>query len=403
MDAPRRHGIPHAPLPPPGGGGLAGPDRHHAPGRAGRAGLVRGTEPDRHPRRCRARGSRPVADRHGARVVAAAELGCGRADHGLVGRPDRPDRARLHRTARRRRAGLLGAHPPGHPAVRHHAGGRGAAAGPRGCRPPRRRTVTGTGPDARPVVLLPPSKGKAAGGDGAPYGDVVERGPLGAARGQVLDAAVAAADQLEDARLARIAGVGGQDVAATRRELAALADAPTLPAGQRYTGVVHGNAGLARLSPEDSDVEVLVLSALLGVVGLADPVPAYRLELAASLPPLGGLATFWRDALAADLAGRLAGRQVLDLLPAAHGRAVAPSVRDSAEVVTIVFVSPDGRAANAARTKVAKGRVVAQLAGAGQPARLELAPGSLAGWLEPGEGWQLGVRDRSTLVAVYLG
>lgn len=261
--------------------------------------------------------------------------------------------------------------------------------------------MTGTASDPRPVVLLPPSKGKADGGDGAPYGELVEQGPLGAARREVLDAAVAAAGQLEDARLARVAGVGGRDVDATRRELTALADAPTLPAGQRYTGVVHGNAGLARLSPQDSDVEVLVLSALLGVVGLDDPVPAYRLELAASLPPLGGLATFWRDALTTDLSGRLAGRQVLDLLPAAHGRAVAPAVRSRAEVVTIAFVSPDGRAANAARTKVAKGRVVAQLAAAGR--RPDLAPSALAGWLDPGDGWELEARDADTLAAVYRG
>ncbi len=258
-------------------------------------------------------------------------------------------------------------------------------------------------PDRRPVVLLPASKGKAAGGDGPAYGEVVALGPLGAARRRVLDAARAAATEVDATALARIAGVAARDVDTTRADLGALHLAPTRPAQQRYTGVVHGNAGLAEVDTATAGVEVLVLSALLGAVTLDEPVPAYRLELAASLAPVGGLASFWRDALADHLALQLQGRQVLDLLPGAHARAVAPAVRAAAEVVEVRFETPAGRAANAARTKVAKGRLVAQLVAAEQPATLDLAPGSLAGWLEPGEGWQLGVRDRSTLVAVYLG
>ena len=258
-------------------------------------------------------------------------------------------------------------------------------------------------PHHRPVVLLPPSKGKAPGGAAPAYAEVVDRGPLGAARRRVLEAVRDVAAEVDDAALARIAGVAARDVEGTRADLAALAGAPTLPARARYTGVVHGNAGLVGIEPTTAAVEVVVLSALLGVAALDDPVPAYRLELAASLPPLGGLATFWREALTDHLAGQLEGRQVLDLLPGAHARAVGPAVREAAEVVQVSFETPAGRAANAARTKVAKGRLVAQLVAAVDPAHLDLAPGCLVTWLEPGEGWQLEVRGPSTLVAVYRG
>ena len=258
-------------------------------------------------------------------------------------------------------------------------------------------------PRHRPVVLLPPSKGKAPGGAGPSYAEVVDRGPLGAARRRVLAVVGAAASEVDDAALARIAGVAARDVAATRADLTALEGAPTLPARERYTGVVHGNARLAGIAPASAAVEVVVLSALLGAVQLDDPVPAYRLELAASLPPLGGLATFWRAALADHLARQLEGRQVLDLLPATHARAVAPVVREVAEVVQVRFETPAGRAANAARTKVAKGRLVAQLVAAGEPEHLDLTPTRLVTWLEPGEGWQFQARDPGTLVAVYRG
>ncbi len=265
--------------------------------------------------------------------------------------------------------------------------------------------------DPRPVVLLPPSKGKAPGGEEPVYADVVDDGPLGPQRRRVLDAVVGIAGEADDAALTRIAGVAARDIDATRVALADLMTAPTMRARRRYTGVVHGNANLAGLAPGAGAVEVLVLSALLGAAGLEDRVPAYRLELAASLPPLGGLATFWRDAMADHLMTQLAGRQVLDLLPAVHGRAVAPEVRTEAAVHTIAFETPDGRAANAARTKVAKGRVVAQLLGpvgpgdptGGSDTVIDLSPATLVDRLELGEGWQLSIRDERTLLAVYRG
>lgn len=254
-----------------------------------------------------------------------------------------------------------------------------------------------------PVVLLPPSKGKAAEGDGPAYGQVVDQGPLGAQRRRVLDTVRSVATEVDDATLARIAGVAAADVDVARAALRALDTAPTRPARTRYTGVVHGNAQLAAVDPDTAGVEVLVLSALLGIVALDEAVPAYRLELAASLPRLGGLATFWREAMADHLQARLGGRQVLDLLPDTHARAVAPRVRATAEVVRVRFETPAGGAANAARTKVAKGRLVGQLVAAGSSAAVDVAPASLASRLDLGEGWQLGVRDGATLVAVYLG
>ncbi len=263
--------------------------------------------------------------------------------------------------------------------------------------------MRGSAATARPVVLLPPSKGKAADGDGPAYDEVVDHGPLAAPRRRVLDTVRAVASEVDDATLARMAGVAVRDVPTTRAALRGLHTAPTRPAGERYTGVVHSNAGLAGVDPATAGVEVLVLSALLGVVALDEPVPAYRLELAASLPPLGGLATFWRDALDDHLAAQLAERQVLDLLPGAHARAVAPAVRDTAEVIAVRFETPQGRSANAARTKVAKGRMVAQLVAAAGREQVDLTPGSLAAWLAPGQGWELTVRDPATLVAIYRG
>jgi uncharacterized protein len=265
-------------------------------------------------------------------------------------------------------------------------------------------------PREPPLLLLPPSKGKAEGGDGPAYGTTLADGdhPLAAARREVLAAIVAAVPGLADGPLVRLAGVRARDVDLARDLLTSLPDAPTLPARQRYTGVVHGNAGLAARASGAAGgsgaaagsgaagAEVLIVSPLLGSVGLDEPVPHYRLELGASLPGLGGLGTFWRDRLASHLAAVAAGRRVWDLLPAEHARVWPPAARGEVDVVVARFVRPDGRAANAARTKVAKGRLAAHLR-----ARPDEAPATIdAGVLGP--GWRVGTAP-GALVATWVG
>jgi uncharacterized protein len=236
----------------------------------------------------------------------------------------------------------------------------------------------------RPLVLLPPSKGKAPGGDGPAYADTLERGPLTAARRTVLEAIVAAAPTLSDAEVARLAGVGASGVAEQREALRVLPELSTTTAQRRYTGVVHGNAGLATVRTRSAPVDVRIVSGLLGLVALTDPVPDYRVEVAATVPGLGGLATFWRQALRDHLAAVGRGRRVWDLLPGEHRRALPGEVLARLDRTEVRFVRPDGRAANAARTKVAKGRFVAALL-AGSAS----APADLPTALDLGEGWEL--------------
>lgn len=252
--------------------------------------------------------------------------------------------------------------------------------------------------DDRPLVLLPPSKGKAAGGDGGAYAaTLTDAHPLTAARRRVLAAVSGAASTLDERALARLAGVGAAKVGEQRAALERLADAPTLPAHRRYTGVVHANAALSRLDPARAPLDVRVVSPLLGLAALDEAVPAYRLELAASLAGLGGLGPFWREALAGPLAALATGRRVWDLLPAEHARVWPAASRGDAEVLTVHFVRPDGRAANAARTKVLKGRLLATLL-----RRPRATPATLARHLdddlEP-ERWRL-EPDRRVLTAV---
>lgn len=252
----------------------------------------------------------------------------------------------------------------------------------------------------RPLVLLPPSKGKAEGGDGPPYGEVLagDDGPLGEARRRLLGAVQTDLGALDDATLVRVAGVGRARVEPARALLAGLSGAPTLPAHRRYTGVVHGNAGLADLAPRRAGAEVVVVSALLGLAAMDDAVPDYRLEFAARLPSLGGLAGWWREQAAETLARRCRGRRVWDLLPAEHARIWTPDARGRVrDLVSVAFVRPDGGAANAARTKVCKGRLTAALLAAP-----DLDAAGMVAEVDPGEAWELRLDGGDVLAVCHV-
>jgi hypothetical protein len=140
-------------------------------------------------------------------------------------------------------------------------------------------------------------------------------------RTTVIDALTWLCTDPAQARRALAVGTGKDaEIAAT----AALWQAPTVPALQRYTGVLYDAldaAGLPKAARARAAERLLITSALFGVIGAADPVPAYRFSAGSSIPGLPRPAAFWRPHLAARLA-RLGG-PVVDLRSSAYA-AFAP-------------------------------------------------------------------------------
>lgn len=203
-----------------------------------------------------------------------------------------------------------------------------------------------------PVLLLPPSEGKALGGrpgtrwtpTSGSFGALAER------RAQVADAlgAVGGGDR-------KLLGIGGDHLDRARDANVSVVGAPTLPAWQRYTGVVWDHLDPASL---DADLmkHVIVVSGLLGLVRGDDRVPDYRLKMSARLAPFGTMSTWWRDELSAVLNRRLRGRFVIDLLPQEHRAAWRPDERTTG--VSVGFVdrtgAPGGHFAKAAKGRLAR-------------------------------------------------
>lgn len=175
------------------------------------------------------------------------------------------------------------------------------------------------------LVLLPPSEGKTAPQVGEPL-DLAALSGGRAVRGhrrRVLDALVRTSRQPDGAAVLGVPVTLGDEV----RRNARLRSAPTAPAAHVYSGVLYAAARLADLEPgarERAARAVRVVSALWGVVGPWDPIPAYRLSMGTDLPGVGPLARSWRGPLGAELDTSVRGRLVVDCRSAAYAAAWTP-------------------------------------------------------------------------------
>jgi uncharacterized protein len=205
--------------------------------------------------------------------------------------------------------------------------------------------------DRAPLVLLPPSEGKAVAGSGSVWDPAAGYfNMLGSSRSQVVNALRAA-----DGGSQKLLGVGGQHLDRARLANAALVGAPTLPAWQRYSGVVWSNLDPSSLGAV-ARRRIVVVSGLLGLVRGDDPIPDYRLKMSASLHPLGKLSAWWRQEISVAL-NRIAQRRFLiDLLPQEHRAAWVPGPRLRGSSIGFVdrSGSPGGHFAKAAKGRLAR-------------------------------------------------
>lgn len=204
------------------------------------------------------------------------------------------------------------------------------------------------------VVLLPPSEGKVPGGSGPAWQPA--SGEFAALAPQRLRIANA----LRRARggTKKLLGADGELFARAKTANRTLVGSPTMPAWQRFSGVVWeslGPADLPAVASRNAAIGVIVVSAVLGLSAWNDPVPDFRLKLSATLLPLGGFAAYWREPLSAVLNDRLAGHTVVDLLPIEHRAAWVPDPTRY-ELVRPVLATRYGKPAGHAG-KATKGRL----------------------------------------------
>ena len=213
------------------------------------------------------------------------------------------------------------------------------------------------------LVLLPPSETKRDGGaeDSALDLAALSYGSLTPQRSAAISALKKLSRSVEDSTAAL--GLGPKQRFEIDRNRV-LHSSPTMIAMDRFTGVLFEG-----LSPETLDAEardwiarnVVVHSALFGLIGAGDPIPAYRLSHDSKLPGVA-LRKHWATAISEALAAHEG--LVLDLRSEAYANlGPAPA---GAHYLRVVTDGPNGqkRALNHFNKK-GKGEFVRELAQAG--------------------------------------
>ncbi|MFL6142127.1 MAG: peroxide stress protein YaaA [Labedaea sp.] len=209
------------------------------------------------------------------------------------------------------------------------------------------------------LVLLPPSETKADGGAGPPLDLHALSFPE---LSQVRSRLVSALESLAADVPASLAALGlSERQAGEVARNAALRHCATLPAVERYTGVLYDALGIAsftRAERRRAGGRLAVTSALFGVLRAADPIPAYRLSGGSTLPGIGGLRGIWHPVLSKTLS------TVDDLMLDLRSGPYAALARVP-HAITVRVVGEDAagrRVAVSHLNKAYKGRLAAALA-----------------------------------------
>lgn len=214
-------------------------------------------------------------------------------------------------------------------------------------------------------ILLPPSEGKAEGGSARTKWSP-SSGTFGHALG---DYRVEVAQRLAAMKGgdAKLLGVKGEHLTRAQSANTTLIGAPTLPAWQRYTGVVWDHLDLASMAAAERNAfvkRIFVPSGLLGMVRADDAIPDYRLKMGARLAPFGLMSTWWRDDLTDVFATTVKKRVVIDLLPQEHRAALNRTALPT--LMQIDLVSKLGKIVGGHNAKAAKGLLAQHLMCSGQ-------------------------------------
>ncbi|GLX94608.1 peroxide stress protein YaaA [Herbidospora sp. NBRC 101105] len=205
------------------------------------------------------------------------------------------------------------------------------------------------------LILLPPSEGKAASGRGRPVDlDSLSFPELTSSREKVLDALIDLCHTPEQAHQVLGLPPGLADEVGRNR---GLRSARTVKVSDLYTGVLYDALSLATLDSKArarATKRIVVFSGLWGALRLGDRIPPYRLSMGVRLPPVGGLAAFWRPSLAPVL-DEGAGL-VVDLRSSTYAAAWKPR----RETVAVRVLRHDGTVVSH-MAKLTRGRIARSL------------------------------------------
>jgi len=231
------------------------------------------------------------------------------------------------------------------------------------------------------LILLPPSEGKAAPTLGRPLDlaglSFTELTPV---REAVAQALVEVA-QGSASRARTTLGLSARQGDELERD-AHLWSIPTAPAAQIYTGVLYDALDLASLTgaaKRRAGTDLVISSALFGLLRTRDRIPAYRLSADTTLPRVGRLAAAWRESVSTAISAAAKRGVVLDLRSSAYvGLGPVPAHLSDRTAIARVWQERKGaRTIVSHHNKATKGRLVRSLLSEPRPTSISDLAGAL--------------------------
>jgi len=166
-------------------------------------------------------------------------------------------------------------------------------------------------------ILIPPSEGKEVGGSEAPLSELTDH----------VQFMIDKLNHIEN-NWEKILSLKGKSLQRAIESNHSISSSTTLPAMQRYTGVMYNAIQYETLDQKSKDYfnkHVRIVSAVFGLVKPVDLIPDYKLKIDKL-----GADKHWKAVLGKILKDAF----ILDLLPKAHKKAV--SYQDGLEVEFII-------------------------------------------------------------------
>ena len=253
------------------------------------------------------------------------------------------------------------------------------------------------------LIILPPSETKRPPPADGQYLDLERLSfpELNPTRRQVLAALIETSSRADAFERLRVRPTLVEDVLRNT----VLDEVPTRPAAEVYAGSLYGGfdfEGLSATASARANSDVVIASALWGLLRPSDPIPAYRLHICSRLAGMDRLEPTWRGKLNDQLAVA-AGKSgvVLDLRSPAFQAMGKPTGMADRTITIRVLPEAGARSIGDVLGKRIRGEVARYLVGTGTAAA---SPGELASvvndrWparLDPPPGrtqpWRLSIR-----------
>jgi cytoplasmic iron level regulating protein YaaA (DUF328/UPF0246 family) len=190
------------------------------------------------------------------------------------------------------------------------------------------------------LILLPPSEGKAPGGSGASLDlDTLSFSELNKTRELMIKSVGQLSGKPRVAQ--KVLGVKGVALETARGDNAAVNEAPTFPAIERYTGVMFDAIDYKSMDESSKNCfgqNTLIMSGLFGLIRPFDLIPTYKLKMGAKIRQKKACSVIWKPLITNVLASRTDRAVVWDLLPNEHSAAWDPSETPYEARFTIKFL-----------------------------------------------------------------